>query len=248
MTGPVTAPHVYRAINAISTALSKTGISKINTNLQEQYQYRSIDDVLAKLSPLLSRHRLCVLPRVLRRRACYRTGEANSVLVGVELLVAYDLVSCRDGSKHTVRAFGEAVDPSDKATAKALSAAYKSAMLQTFCIPVTGSEDADAASHRVQKQAVEREPVQGWPAWSDDIVDMIRVCESSEALDRMRNRQAALLTAIRRERADLYTGIGEAFANRLRDLAHPSPLPPEPKRDLLVGNKAPSSQEEPVDA
>jgi hypothetical protein len=58
----------------------------------------------------------------------------------VTLKVAVDLISVDDGSCHTVRAFGKALDDADKVPAKAMSAAYKSAMLQSFCIPVV---DAD---------------------------------------------------------------------------------------------------------
>lgn len=65
MSASVTAPHVYRAIHAISAAFSKVGIAKTHTNLRDQYSYRSIDDVLAKLAPLLVKNRLCILPRVL---------------------------------------------------------------------------------------------------------------------------------------------------------------------------------------
>ena len=45
--------------------------------------------------------------------------------------------------------FGEAMDSSDKATNKAMSAAYKYACIQTFSIPVTGEPDADADSPQV---------------------------------------------------------------------------------------------------
>jgi len=250
MSRSVTAPHVYRAINAITAALSKSGgIPKTHTNLQDQYHYRSIDDVLAKLAPLLSRHRLCVLPRVLRREACYRTGEAALVLISVEVLVAYDLVSSRDGSRHVVRTFGEALDPSDKATAKALSAAYKSAMLQTFCIPANGGDEADATTQSLRSPtAVEREPVQGWQAWSEDVIAIIGACETQDALDRMRSRQAALLTGISRERPDLYAGIGEAFAIRSQAVAHPSPLVPTVRDDPKQAEHARDRLEEAIDA
>ena len=247
MTGTPASGHVYRAISAITAALARDGgIPKTHTNLQDQYHYRSIDDVLAKLAPLLGKHRLCVLPRVLRRKACDRTGEANAALVGVELLVAYDLVSGRDGSRHTIRAFGEAIDPSDKATAKAMSAAYKSAMLQTFCIPASGGDEADASTHRVRKlQTVEREPVQGWMAWSEEIIEIIDGCVTHEALDRMRSRQAALLTAISRERADLYANIGQAFTVRAQELAHPSPSA-RPSRAAPVAHPSPLIGAEPL--
>ena len=221
MSASVTAPHVYRAIHAISAALSKVGIAKTHTNLRDQYSYRSIDDVLAKLAPLLVKNRLCILPRVLSRRTCDRLSEANTVLVSVELLVRYDLVSSRDGSRHTVKAFGEAVDPSDKANAKAMSAAYKSAMLQLFCIPVSGLEEADGASHRLVKRIIATEPVQGWQTWSEDIIEIVAGCETQQALDLMRSRQARLLTAISRERADLYAQIGAAFARRSQELTRP---------------------------
>ncbi len=211
-------PQVFRAISRITAAFAKDGISKSHINVKDQYQYRSIDDVLGRLAPLLVKHGLCVLPRVLRREAEDRTGEAGAILVSVRLLVAYDLVSCRDGSRHTVRAWGEALDAGDKGTTKAMSAAYKSAMLQLFCVPVT-SEDADASSHRLKPKIREREPVQGWSTWSEDILDIIGVCESMEALERVRSRQAALLEALRMERRELYDGIGRAFAARAEELS-----------------------------
>ena len=62
------APSVYGAINAITAEFATAGIAKSHTNVVEQYQYRSIDDVLNRLAPLLATHRLCVLPRVLERQ------------------------------------------------------------------------------------------------------------------------------------------------------------------------------------
>ncbi len=61
----------------------------------------------------------------------------------------------------------------DKATAKAMSAAYKSAMIQTFCIPVGDTEDADAASHKLAAKTHLAEPVQGWEQWARDIEDIV---------------------------------------------------------------------------
>src|SRR5688500_2614582 len=118
MTRQVTSPHVYRAITSIALALSKDGIPQARTNIKDDYRYRSIDDVLGRLAPLLARHRLCVLPRVIRRECSERAGLGAEALSYVHLLVAYDLVSSRDGSRHRVKASGEAMDPSDKATAK----------------------------------------------------------------------------------------------------------------------------------
>lgn len=251
MTRKVTAPQVYRAINAITAALSTAGIPKSRINPQDQYTYRSIDDVLGRLAPLLARHRLCVLPRVMRRESIDRAGDGNSILISVHVLVAFDLVSARDGSRHTVRASGEAVDVSDKATAKALSAAYKSAMLQTFCVPVSSTDEAEADSHRFRKPAAEREPVEGWAAWTEGIVEMIGICETQEALDRVRGRQAAVLLALSRERAELYQSIGDAFTARVGALSRASTgtLTPASHRELEAAPLRPNaSRADAVDA
>jgi ABC-type antimicrobial peptide transport system permease subunit len=76
----VSAPRIYKAINAVMAELAEAGIAKSHTNVSEQYQYRSIDDVLNRLAPLLVRHRLCVLPRVLERIAADRIGIRGEVL------------------------------------------------------------------------------------------------------------------------------------------------------------------------
>jgi hypothetical protein len=219
MTSPA-CPHVYRAISAITAAFAKDGIAKTHTNIRDQYQYRSIDDVLNRLGPLLAKHRLCVLPRVLKHRMRTQVGEQDSLLTSVQLLAAFDLVSARDGSCHTVQGWGEALDGGDKGTAKAMSSAYKSAMLQAFCIPVA-TDDPDASSRRLKLPASATEPTEGWPMWCDGICDMIGLCESLDALDRVRTRQGTLLAALKRERPELYTRIGEAFTKRSEELAAP---------------------------
>jgi hypothetical protein len=58
-------------------------------------------------------------------------------------------VSAEDGSMHTAIAYGEAMDSGDKATNKAMSAAYKYACMEVFCIPTEGTPDADAETHEV---------------------------------------------------------------------------------------------------
>lgn len=245
------APHVFQAINRVTAAFAKDGIPKTHSNVKDQYQYRSIDDLLNRLGPLLARHGLCVLPRVLERQTEDRAGEADALLVSVRLLVSFDLVSCRDGSRCTIQAWGEALDASDKGTAKAMSAAYKAAMLQTFCVPVVG-EDADGITHRLKVRVREREPVEGWTAWAEGICDMIGVCETPEALDRVRTRQAGLLEALRSERADLYARIGQAFSSRARQLAQQPndsrPTSPRRRRGDTKSKPEPTAAREPVDA
>jgi len=117
------------------------------------------------------------------------------------------------GDKASEKAYGEALDPSDRATAKAMSAAYKSAMIQTFCIPLAGSEDADRSSPRPARTH-SPEPVQGWERWIKDIEDIAGVCETEEALGLVQERNRELLKSLSRERSDLYAELGNAFSAR----------------------------------
>ena len=135
---------VYRAINAVQADLARTGIAKDRRNQQQGYQFRGIDDVYAALAPLLAKHQLCILPRMLARTSTERQTPRGGVLFYVTVEAEFDFVSAEDGSRHTVKTFGEAMDSGDKATNKAMSAAYKYAAFQAFSIPTEGDNDADA--------------------------------------------------------------------------------------------------------
>jgi hypothetical protein len=137
--------QVYKAINAVQAELSVQGIAKNQRNGQGAgYNFRGIDDVLNALSPLLSKN--------------------GGALFYITVEVEFDFVSSEDGTKHTVKTFGEAMDSGDKATNKAMSAAYKYACFQAFSIPTEAKEDADYQTHEVKPtltnarfaQAVER--------------------------------------------------------------------------------------------
>jgi hypothetical protein len=210
----MSAPSVYAAINAITGELAKEGIAKTHANEVDDYKYRSIDDVLDRLAPLLARHRLCVLPRALERHVSERADEQNRLLLHVAVRVSFTLTSVEDGTSHTVEAYGEALDGGDKATAKAMSAAYKAAMVQSFCIPVRGVEDPDRASHRLSRSAHGPEPVQGWPQWCLDIEDIVSLCESEQAISTVQERNRDLLKALAREQPQLYAELGQAFVSR----------------------------------
>jgi len=139
---------VYKAINNVQAELSIMGITKDRTNTQGSgYKFRGIDDVYNTIAPLLSKHGLCILPRVLSRECIERISRAGAALFYVTVDVEFDFVSAEDGTKHTVKTFGEAMDSGDKATNKAMSAAYKYACFQAFSIPTESDNDADAHTH-----------------------------------------------------------------------------------------------------
>jgi hypothetical protein len=143
---------VFQAINAVQSDLSVTGIAKTRKNQQGSgYMFRGIDDVYQALSPLLAKHGLVIIPRMLTRTCEERASKAGGALFYVTVEAEFDFVSAEDGSKATARTFGEAMDSGDKATNKAMSAAYKYAAFQTFAIPTEGNPDADAETHEVAR-------------------------------------------------------------------------------------------------
>lgn len=156
---------VYQAINAVQAALAAEGISKSRKNEQQGYKFRGIDEVYNAISPLLAKHGLCILPRCTERLCVERTNAKGTALFYVTVRAEFDFVSSEDGSKHTVTTYGEAMDSGDKATNKAMSAAYKYAVMQGFSIPTEGDNDADAYTHEVQgKRAAKPDVAHSGPA------------------------------------------------------------------------------------
>lgn len=152
---------VYQAIQAVAAQMAKDGISKSRDNKQQGFKFRGIDETLNALAPVLSTHGLVILPRMVSRQVTERESRNGGVLFSVVVEAEFDFVSAEDGSKHTVRTYGEAMDSGDKATNKAMSIAFKYAAFLAFCIPVEGmGEDADATKHDVKPQ-----PPRGYEAW-----------------------------------------------------------------------------------
>jgi hypothetical protein len=140
---------VYTAIVAVSAELAQVGIPKSRENKQQGYRFRGIDEVQNVLAPLLAKYSLVIIPRCMTRTSVERQTKNGGALFYATVEVQFDFVSALDNSIHTACTFGEAMDSGDKATNKAMSAAYKYAVFQTFCVPVEGDNDADATTHDV---------------------------------------------------------------------------------------------------
>lgn len=139
--------NIYETINAVHKDLATKGISKDDTNKFDKYKFRGIDSVYNTVSPILAKHGLMILQRVLSCSTDQRVSQKGGILYSTVVDVEFDLVAT-DGSKHTIKTFGEGMDRGDKSVNKALTAAYKYALFQAFCIP-TESTDADSETHIV---------------------------------------------------------------------------------------------------
>lgn len=145
--------HVYRAILAVAAAMSREGLGKdrvADTGGAGKYRFRGVDDVMNALSPHLVAAGLVIIPRVVDRTVSERTKPNGTVMTYACLTVEFDFVAAEDGSMHVARTMGEAMDSGDKATNKAMSAAYKYVCFQAFCIPTEGDNDSENHTHERQ--------------------------------------------------------------------------------------------------
>lgn len=156
------AKSVYQCIAQVQAAIAKEGIAKDRRNQSQGYSFRGIDDVYNALCGLMADAGLVILPRTVRHKQVERSTKSGSALFYTVVTVEYDFVSAHDGSRHTARFVGEAMDSADKSTNKALSAAYKYACMQVFCIPTEGgsvdseNDHYDVAREAAAKQVAER--------------------------------------------------------------------------------------------
>lgn len=120
------------------------GISKSQTNADQHYKYRGIEDITARLQRLLAKYRVVIVPQYAdMSRADFSTAK------GGVMHAAYSSVqwtiTCSTGEVLTAHTFGEGFDMSDKATNKASTSAYKYLLLQLFMV-ADPKDDGDATT------------------------------------------------------------------------------------------------------
>lgn len=135
----------------IAQALSEVmksvgGIAKKDRNQAQGFNFRGIDAVVNAVSPALQKFGVIVVPSV--EDYSYDTveiGRNRTAMGHVKVKVTYTFIGPNaDAIKTTV--VGEAMDSGDKATAKAMSVAFRTALLQALCLP-TDEPDPDASSY-----------------------------------------------------------------------------------------------------
>jgi hypothetical protein len=155
-TQPVQEARIFAAILEVKNALAREGVGKNQTNSQQQYKFRGIDDIMNAMAAPLVNAGIIVVPRVISRTQDVFVTENKKRVTSVALDVEFIFVA-KDGSQITARIQSEASDYADKATNKAISFAMKYAFISVFNIPVVGADDGDFESPG--NDADERAPV-----------------------------------------------------------------------------------------
>lgn len=145
-------PKIFSTINSVMSELG--AIAKNKRNQQQGFSYRGVDDVMNALNPLMVKHKLFCVPKVLRNEREERQTSRGSNLLYSIVTMEYTLYA-EDGSSVSAVVIGEGMDSGDKATNKAMAIAYKYAMFQIFSIPTEETApdaDADTPEETAPKQ------------------------------------------------------------------------------------------------
>lgn len=106
------------------------------------YFFRGIDDVTMAMKPILSKHGVFFTPSVQSQIREERLSKGGGALIYTVLSVEFTFYA-EDGSSVKAVTVGEAMDSGDKSANKAMSAALKYALLETFCIPTEEDKDTE---------------------------------------------------------------------------------------------------------
>ena len=131
---------IHEALAAVMVDVKAVG--KHDRNNQQGFSFRGIEGTLNAVGPILRKHGVIVAPEVLN-------VERGDVLVGQkQTRMGHVLVTVRyrwygpEGDHIDSVTIGEAMDSGDKAASKAMSVAFRTAMLQTLALP-TDEPDPD---------------------------------------------------------------------------------------------------------
>ena len=140
-------PRIYKAIHEAMEACQAVG--KDSRNPQQGYKYRGIDAVMNAINPALRKAGIFCAPEVLETHREERTTKAGAALIYSTVTVKYTFFA-EDGSSITATVIGEGMDSGDKSYNKAMSAAFKYALFQVFCIPTEEMVDSETDSPEPQ--------------------------------------------------------------------------------------------------
>jgi hypothetical protein len=132
-------------VTAVMTAVRAVG--KDGVNKHQNFNFRGIDAVVNAVGPALRSAGGFIVPSVLGCEYSQGRSTAGGVLNTVHLEVMFSIYGSEgEPISGTVRA--EAFDSGDKATAKCMSVAFRTFMLQVFCLP-TSEPDPDADTYKL---------------------------------------------------------------------------------------------------
>lgn len=154
-------PTVIAALSAVMADVQS--VRKDSRNASQGFNFRGIDAVMNSVGPALRQHGVVIVPEtvdITHRDAQTTGGKAAREATVVVTYRAYGPA----GDSITIQAPGESLDSGDKATPKAMSVAYRTALLQALTIPTDDPEpDAQTYERAARPRPVKPEAPQHDP-------------------------------------------------------------------------------------
>lgn len=122
-------------------------VGKDGVNKSQNFKFRGIDAVMNAIGPALRDHGAFVVPTVVSAENSMAKSSSGGSLSTVRLLVDFAIYG-QEGEPIVGRVASEAFDSGDKATAKAMSVALRTFLLQTLCLP-TDEPDPDESTYEL---------------------------------------------------------------------------------------------------
>ena len=152
------APAIYGQLAQVMADC--THVAKRDRNEHQRFLFRGIDAVVNAVGPILREHKVIVLPQV--RDVTYEqvATSGGKASTACRVLADYVFVSGVDGSTLTATVAAESWDTGDKATPKAMSVAFRTALLQALALP-TDEPDPDSHTYVREAGAAQSSPAGG---------------------------------------------------------------------------------------
>lgn len=144
---------IYTALAAVMDDCK--GVAKRDRNDHQKFMFRGIDAVVNAVGPILRKHQVVVAPNVESVHYDVVQTSTGKPATACRVLVSYTFYAT-DGSSIDCRVAAEAWDAGDKAAPKAMSVAFRTALLQALALP-TDEADPDSQTYE-RAQAPHQEP------------------------------------------------------------------------------------------
>lgn len=140
------APMIYSKISEVMGKVDSIG--KDRKNASQGYNFRGIDDMYNALNRHLAEAKVFFTSEVVNVEREERQSKSGNVTIYSILTIKFTAYA-EDGSNVSSTTIGEAMDSGDKSMNKAMSVAYKYALMQLFCIPTEDQKDTEYETHQI---------------------------------------------------------------------------------------------------
>lgn len=136
---------IYSALAAVMADVSH--VAKRDINQHQRFNFRGVDAVVNAVGPVLRKHGVIVVPTV--DEVDYATVQTSGgkASTACRIRATYTFYAA-DGSCVATSVAAESWDTGDKAAPKAMSVAFRTALLQALCLP---TDDPDPDLHTFER-------------------------------------------------------------------------------------------------